>query len=119
MELQEAIVTSHHTKTFKDKFRGIEYVFKPGEKVQMPLAAAAHVFGVGLEDQSPAWKRLGYTQPEPGIAFLKKFEIKVVNLVPESLEVEDVRSENENLKTVNESLRAQLAELQSLDKKKK
>jgi hypothetical protein len=43
-----------------DHYNGEEYVFPPGERVLVPVDAAVHMFGMGLEDQSDTLTRLGW-----------------------------------------------------------
>jgi hypothetical protein len=104
MALQEAVVISHHSHTHKDRHLGIDYAFKPNEKVQIPLAAAVHFFGAGLPMDAPAykaaWKRHGFTDDAKGEAYLKKFEVKIVELVPAGSDVSELKEEN--AKTLNE-----------------
>ena len=111
MAIQEAVVTSHYDKPFTDKHHGIEYTFEPGKKTQIPVKAAAHIFGQ-LPDRKPAWIRKGYTDKAKGEAFLDKFEVEIVNLVAESIDIEDVKTELDEAKAENESLKARLAELE-------
>jgi len=42
------------------RFHGEDYVLKPGESVTMPVEAAAHIFGFGVDDKTPALHRLGW-----------------------------------------------------------
>lgn len=97
MALKEVTVINHHSIEYKDKHHGIEYVFTPNKQVLVPLAAGVHFFGVGLEKNAPArmmaWKRRGFTDAEKGEAFLKKFEVKIVDLVPQG---EDAEKANES-----------------------
>lgn len=46
----------HHA----DAFDGIQYEFPPGEKVQVPVDAAVHMFGYGLADKTDTLVRLGW-----------------------------------------------------------
>ena len=117
MALQEVTVISHHAHTHKDKHHGIEYVFEPNKKVQVPLAAAVHFFGVGLPADAPArqasWKRHGLTDDAKGEAYLKKFECKVVDLVPAGDEVAALREETD--KNLAEFKKEHESELTSLE----
>lgn len=92
MALNEVIVTSKHTYTIEDKHLGIKYVFKPNEKVQLPMSAANHFFGIQEDDKSMAWKRRGFTNAEKGMDWLKKFNIKVVEMVPKESVLDDSSS---------------------------
>lgn len=44
----------------EDAYDGHVYAFPPGEKVMVPLAAAAHMFGVGEADLSRIMQRKGW-----------------------------------------------------------
>ena len=104
MALQEVTVTSHHAQTFTDKHHGIEFTFEPNKQVLIPKAAAVHFFGVGLPADAPArmmaWKRRGFTDSVKGEAFLKKFETKIVDLIPEGSDLEEIKEGH--AKTVEE-----------------
>lgn len=116
MALQEVKVVSHHSHTHKDKHHGVEYVFPPNKEVLVPLAAGVHFFGVGLPADAPAriaaWKRNGFTDPDKGEAYLKKFECTIVNLVPEGSDMgklaEDHEKEVGELKSSHETELAKL-----------
>jgi len=58
--LQYLSVTSGLAKSFSAKFHGVEYFFKCGKAVNMPVEAVAHVFGFGQDDKSRALHRLGW-----------------------------------------------------------
>jgi hypothetical protein len=100
MGLQQVSVINHHDKPLKDKHLGIIYEFNPNDRVLVPISAAVHFFGLGLKDKSIAWKRYGFTDTERGNAYLKKFEVEVVEMVPEGDEVKAIKEEHE--KTVTE-----------------
>lgn len=104
MALQEVTVVSHLAETMEDKHLGIKYSFEPNKQVLIPIAAASHFFGIGLPADSPArmaaWKRRGFTDSQKGEAWLKKFELKVVDLVPAGADVEELKEAHE--KTVEE-----------------
>jgi hypothetical protein len=111
--LKEVIVTSHHVHACKDKHLGIEYTFEPNAKVQIPLATAVHFFGLGRTDRSLAWKRYGFTEEAKGEAFLKKFELKVVDLVPADTGIESLTAEH--AKTLEEVKAEHQAEIEKLE----
>jgi hypothetical protein len=113
MALKEVIVTSHHVHTCKDKHLGVEYTFEPNTKVQVPLATAVHFFGLGRTDRSTAWKRYGFTSADKGEAFLKKFELKVVDLVPADTGIESLTAEH--AKTLEEIKAEHQVELEKLE----
>jgi len=43
----------------KGKYANIEYSWKGGESLTMPIEAARHLFGFGLDDKAPAFHRIG------------------------------------------------------------
>ena len=91
--MQEVIVVNKNPSLHKDGYAGIQYTFPLGEKVTVSLDAAVHMFGLGLADKANAMKRLGYTNRERGMEFLGKFDISVVDLVPQ-----DIADEADGLK---------------------
>ena len=114
MALQEATVISHHSHTHRDKFQGLKFEFTPNKKVLVPLAAAVHFFGLGLADKSPAWKRHGFTDSRKGEDYLRKFELKVVDLVPEDTDVEKIKGDHaETLNKLGSDHQMQLAEVEA------
>jgi hypothetical protein len=113
MALQQVSVISHHSHTHTDKHAGIKYDFEPNKTVIIPIAAAVHFFGLGLKDRSIAYKRHGFTSDEKGLAYLKKFEIKVVDLVPEGSDVEEIKEEH--AKVIGEKDEAHEKELAELE----
>ena len=58
--IQFLAVTSNFDKKFKGKFHGVAYEWKPGATVNMPVEAAAHIFGFGEEDKTRALHRAGF-----------------------------------------------------------
>ena len=77
-------VTNRNAFPHEDRYDGRDYFFPQGEKVQVPVEAAVHMFGFGLADQTDALVRLGWAtrynadkrrveeDPE-GVAKLAKF----------------------------------------------
>lgn len=104
MALREVQVINHGTKDFVDRHHGITYVFKPNEKVLIPVAAAKHIFGSSEDNHRSAWIRQGHRNEKDGLAFVNQFELEVVNMVSDA-DVEAIKDENETLK-------ARIAELE-------
>jgi hypothetical protein len=57
---KQIFVTNKNDFVHTDAYDGEEYVFPPGERVLIPVEAATHMLGFGLEDQSDALVRLGW-----------------------------------------------------------
>jgi hypothetical protein len=80
-------VTSKLAKSFTARYHGEEYVFKLNEPVTMPVAAAAHIFGVGETNKLPAFHRLGWVtvtaQLESAMKKLKDIKFEPVKQVYE------------------------------------
>lgn len=78
-------VTSNFDKKFKGKFHGVEYLWKPGDTVNMPVEAAAHIFGFGEEDKTRALHRAGFLTTvedmDEAMAKLGKFSFAPVEQV--------------------------------------
>lgn len=53
-------VTNNNDFHHEDKFDGVEYHFPPMEKVQVPIDAAEHMFGLGRQDKTESLVRLGW-----------------------------------------------------------
>lgn len=53
-------VTNKGEESFTDSHIGMQYDFKPGVPVAIPLLAAQHIFGYGVEDKTPHLVRLGW-----------------------------------------------------------
>lgn len=53
-------VTNNNEFHHEDAFDGEHFSFPPKEKVQVPVEAAAHMFGFGLEDKTDTLVRLGW-----------------------------------------------------------
>lgn len=53
-------VTSTYPKKFTGRFHGVDYVWKHSDTVNMPVEAAAHIFGFGEEDKTRALHRAGF-----------------------------------------------------------
>ncbi len=72
-------VTNNSDKPLKDGFAGIQYEFKVGETVEIPLDAAQHIFGYGKKDKLPTITRLGWAKTmnelEEALARLAQWEL--------------------------------------------
>lgn len=53
-------VTNKGTEEFSDYHHGFKYEFRPGVPVALPIAAAQHIFGYGVQDKTPYLIRLGW-----------------------------------------------------------
>jgi hypothetical protein len=62
MPHSDSIIFVKNTNDFyhEDRFDGEDYSFPPGEKTQIPIDAARHMFGYGLKDKSETLVRLGW-----------------------------------------------------------
>jgi hypothetical protein len=62
---------------FRDRFDGEEYVFPPGEAIEMPGDGAKLIFGWGEDNKARALQRLGWVSNNldlpNGLARLNKF----------------------------------------------
>jgi len=58
--VQFLAVTSNFPKKFRGRFHGTDYLWKPGDTVNMPVDAAVHIFGFGEEDKTRALHRAGF-----------------------------------------------------------
>jgi hypothetical protein len=72
-------VTNHSDKILKDGFAGVFYVFEIGKTVEIPIEAAQHIFGYGIENKEPYLARLGWTRTtndlDEGYARLSKWAL--------------------------------------------
>jgi hypothetical protein len=78
-------VTNTGDEVFEDGFSGLKYRFLPGKAVEIPEAAAMHIFGYECEDKTPHLARLGWAETRndvpAGLERLAKFEIRDTPLV--------------------------------------
>ena len=58
--MNSVFVTNRNKQTHTDRYDGEDFVFPPGEKILIPIPAAVHMFGYGLEDKEDALQRLGW-----------------------------------------------------------
>jgi hypothetical protein len=56
-------VINHLEITLRGRYDGEDYEFPPEEPTVIPKAAAAHIFGLGVEDKSQALNQLGFLVP--------------------------------------------------------
>lgn len=117
MPSKEVAVINKSATTREDSFHGIQYRFKPNEKVILPLEAAVHLFGFGLSKDSPRMtevlRRSGFTgDRKVGLSFLENFEMKSIDYVP----AEDAEELSE-LKIILEEKNARIKELEAENEK--
>lgn len=53
-------VTNGLKEKVAGRYDGVDYVWKPGQVLDIPVMAAEHIFGYGLDDKSRAMNRLGW-----------------------------------------------------------
>lgn len=80
-------------KLIRGRFDGEDYVFPFGKPVDIPIVAAAHIFGFGKKDKSQALLRLGWAKTsaeiDDGTERLKKIsfgELPAMMEVPKESE---------------------------------
>lgn len=76
--MSQVRVISHRPEVIRGRYDGKDYVFKPELPTDIPLAAARHIFGLGLEDKSQAFNQLGWLVP--GKDTLESAEAKLSEL---------------------------------------
>ena len=65
LDLSEYVrVTNRTGSTIKARYDGKDYLFVDGEPTDIHNLAAAHIFGVGVDDKTPAFHRLGWLNGE-------------------------------------------------------
>ena len=77
--MSTVFVTNKSSKTFKDRHHGKDYSFDVGQTVEIPLAAAQHIFGFQDSNKEPYLARLGFirfhSELEEALQKLARFEI--------------------------------------------
>lgn len=58
--MRDVFVTNKNDFHHSDRWDGEDFDFPPGERVQVPVEAAVHMFGLGLEDKTDVLVRLGW-----------------------------------------------------------
>ncbi len=75
-ELWLWVVNRGH-EVFRDRFDGEDYIFEPGEPLEIPAAAAKLIFGWGEENKGRCLQRLGWARTnldlEAGLKRLNQF----------------------------------------------
>jgi hypothetical protein len=66
-DIQFLAVTSRLPKKFSARYVGIDYVFRQGEAINLPIEAARHIFGFGEDDKTRALHRLGWLTHTEGL----------------------------------------------------
>ena len=77
--MSNIFVTNNSDKPLKDGFCGVKYEFKVGETVEIPVEAAAHIFGYGNDNKEPYLARLGWAKTsndiDEGLKHLAQWEL--------------------------------------------
>lgn len=60
-DLQYLQVTNNTAIEIRGRFHGVDYRWKSGDALTLPIAAAVHIFGFGRDDKSAAFHRLGWS----------------------------------------------------------
>lgn len=79
--MNEIFVTNKNDFPHEDGYNGERFFFMPGERVTITLAAAQHMFGLGLKDKTDALLRLGWANDLEGPGRLAKFVFTEAQLV--------------------------------------
>jgi hypothetical protein len=123
--MEEVKVTNRNTTTFRDAFLGIEYVFEPGKPTVIPVGAAVHIFGFGLEDRSRQFTRAGFYNAEAGQKWFSAFDLEYIEYVrkDDADEIEALKIAMADKQTLIDELTAQLqattTEIEQLKERKK
>jgi hypothetical protein len=72
-------VTNNSDINLVDGWDGVQYTFKPGSTVEVPLSIATHIFGYGVDNKEPYLARLGWIKSkndfENGLSILSKWDL--------------------------------------------
>lgn len=93
---QMIFVTNRNDFHHVDMFDGVAYEFAPMEKIAIPIDAARHMFGFGLEDKTETLVRLGwamkydpakktFVENEEGVKHLARFVFTKAVMVEEEI----------------------------------
>ena len=110
--MQEVIVVNKNPFDVSDGYIGMKWTFKPGQKVTIPLAAAVHIFGLGITDPTTLagiYRRFGKRVDE-GEKFIANFDLTPVELVQQ-----EVVEEADNLKVSLEDALSRLADAKKMN----
>lgn len=58
--MSQTLFVTNNGSPFTSRFEGVEYSFEPGKEIEIPLAAAKHIFGYGVDNKEPYFVRLGW-----------------------------------------------------------
>lgn len=121
----EVKVTNKNPTPFTDGFSGMQFTFKPNEKVSIPLAAAVHIFGFNRKDKSATMRRLGIANHPDGKQWLNNFNMEFVEYVAKDdlAEIEqlkiDLEAKQAEIERLNGELAAATTEIEQLEEKLK
>jgi len=104
-------VTNRNSFTLKDRYDGIDYVFKPNESVVIEEEAARHIFGYGVEDKIPFMVRQGWCassdKTEEGMNKLNKFRFEEGRAEFVASETDETENDSIKLKSNSKSIQVQ------------
>jgi hypothetical protein len=86
--MNEIFVTNKNDFPHEDAYDGEQFVFLPGEKVALPMAAATHMFGFNMVDKTETLVRLGWANlaNDEGVKRLRKFVFTQAQLIERPVE---------------------------------
>lgn len=71
--MNEIFVTNGNDFDHQDRYNGEDFFFPKGERVTVPIIAAAHMFGLGNADKTETLVRLGWANDNEGVKKLASF----------------------------------------------
>jgi hypothetical protein len=71
--MQEIFVVNKNSFDHQDRYDGEDFFFPQGERVTIPIVAAQHMFGLGMQDKTETLIRLGWALEKDGVKKLANF----------------------------------------------
>jgi hypothetical protein len=94
--MSQVRVISHRKETLRGRYDGKDYVFKPEIPTDIPLAAARHIFGLGLDDKSQAFNQLGWLVPGRDTLESAEAKLEEITFMPGRTVFDDDAPETED-----------------------